>query len=211
MKSLLAALVLLIGPALAQTVPSSGLPNTTCEYPAAAVSVRAEGRTLVVFLPMPDGTLLSVTILKSSGNTDLDNAAVTCVENWRFDPKSSADRSWVDVRGAYISWTMPDDSTGKPLGKRSGVPHSCAFAYPKEARKDRLAGTTKVRFVITDRGRVTDPQIVESSGSVLLDNAALRCVGYWRYVPAVKDGQNVEASWTVSIPWSVDGPIVVVE
>ena len=88
------AVLLLTAPALADVASSSGLANTTCEYPAAAA--RAQGDTLVRFTPMADGTLQSVTILKSSGNADLDNAAVACAAHWHFDPKSQTDRRWVD-------------------------------------------------------------------------------------------------------------------
>lgn len=183
----------------------------TCAYPNSVLEAKAEGTTLIGFLPMTDGTLRNVTVRHSSGNPDLDQAAVTCVSGWRFDPKNDKDRLWVSSKGAYIYWNQSNEPGGKPAGTRRGRPHNCDWAYPAEAREQKLTGTTALRFVITDDGHVRDAKLVTSSGSSKLDDAALSCARRWRYLPAVKNNENVEARWYVEIPWTPDDALVTVE
>lgn len=214
MKTLFVAAILLALPAMAEEGPpvhSSGLPNSTCEYPEAALQVKAEGTVLVGFVAMTDGTFRSVSVLTSSGNADLDKAALDCASRWRFDPKSNADKLWIAAQGAYIGWKISGWPGGKPQGLRIGIPHNCVQNYPDRALRNHVVGTTTVRFRITDEGRVRDPQILQSSGSPDLDRAALYCASAWRYAPAVDKGKKVEAHGTAEIPWSIDNSMVVVE
>lgn len=179
--------------------------NATCAYPAAALAAKAEGTTLVGFMPMTDGTFRNARLRHSSGNADLDQAAVACVSGWRFDPKT--DKTWVEYNGTFIKWTLD----GQPQGKRSGRPHNCGWAYPAEARERKLTGTTALRFVITEDGHVRNAEVAGSSGSDALDTAALQCTKRWKYIPAVKNDNNVEARWYVEIPWMPDDALVTVE
>jgi TonB family protein len=214
MKALCAALILLTLPAMAEEGPpvhSSGLPNSTCDYPEAALQAKAEGTALVAFVAMDDGTFRSVSVLTSSGNADLDKATLDCVSHWRFDPKSSIDKRWIAAQGAYIAWKISGWPGGKPVGLRIGIPHNCMRDYPVRAFHSHVTGTTTVRFRITDEGQVRDPQIVQSSGSADLDKAALYCANGWHYAPAVNKGNKVEAHGTAEIPWSIDNSMVVVE
>jgi TonB family protein len=214
MKAFFAALFLLTLPAMAEEAPlvhSSGLPNSTCEYPEAALQAKAVGTTLVGFVAMTDGTFRSVTVLNTSGNADLDKAAVDCVSRWQFDPKNKIDKLWVAPQGAYIVWELQVGAAGKPIGLRIGMPHNCAWNYPDHAFRNHITGITTVRFRISDEGRVREPEVLQSSGSAELDNAARVCVRAWHYGPAVKDGKKVEVPWTAKIPWTIDGSTVVVE
>ena len=54
---------------------------------------------------------------------------------------------------------------------------------------DRTDTTVRVRLSVDERGEVTEADILHSSGSRALDDAALDAVGRWRYAPAVRDGQ----------------------
>ena len=204
MKRLSAVLLLVFAvPALAEA-PT----NTSCAYPEPALAAKAAGTTLVGFKPNADGTFGDVKVRHSSGNADLDAAAVACVSAWRYDPKNDRDIAWISYKGTFINWGVFD---GAPEGERIGRPHNCDWAYPKEAASQGLSGTTTLRFVISDEGRVRDAQVVKSSGSSLLDNAALTCVVPWHYLPAVKGNKKVAVPWEVQIPWTPDDALVTVE
>lgn len=70
--------------------------------------------------------------------------------------------------------------------------------YPPAARRLRLEGLAVVRALISTAGTVGELRIERSSGSDLLDDAALRAVQGWRFVPAQR-GSEVIAHW-VDVP-----------
>jgi protein TonB len=54
-------------------------------------------------------------------------------------------------------------------------------AYPEEARRNGIEGTVEIRIAVDGRGRVENAEIIQSSGSVILDNEVLRTVRLWRF------------------------------
>jgi TonB family protein len=65
------------GPVLVKVLP---------DYPYAARDQRLEGSGLYRLNIKPDGTVSSVTVLKSTGHILLDQAAVHAFRQWRFRP-----------------------------------------------------------------------------------------------------------------------------
>ena len=55
-------------------------------YPARQLRLGNGGTTVVAFNYDPDGTVSSAKILRSSGNKDLDKAALTAAKTWRLEP-----------------------------------------------------------------------------------------------------------------------------
>lgn len=77
--------------------------------------------------------------------------------------------------------------------------------YPARALREKREGVTRFRLLISDRGRITDCQILVSSGSPDLDAAtctALRKRA--RFTPA-RDarGQPVTSEWTQNVRWAI--------
>jgi TonB family protein len=64
--------------------------------------------------------------------------------------------------------------------------------YPRIAYNKSIEGVVVVRFTIDEKGRVTDPQVVQSVPE--LDDAALDAVKQWTFRPAQKDGHPVRSS-----------------
>ena len=73
--------------------------------------------------------------------------------------------------------------------------------YPETARQTGKEGTTLLRFVVSAVGRVSDVQVVRSSGSDALDDAAGDAVERWRFSPA-KDGQGRDVACYITVPVS---------
>ena len=65
------------GPVLVKVLP---------DYPYAARDRRLEGSGLYRLNIKPDGTVSSVTVLKSTGHILLDQAAIRAYRQWRFRP-----------------------------------------------------------------------------------------------------------------------------
>jgi protein TonB len=70
-------------------------------------------------------------------------------------------------------------------------------AYPPEAQKQQIEGVVKIHQVIGTDGRVRNVSIL--SGPPLLVTAALEAARYWRYLPALLNGQPVETEQDVEI------------
>lgn len=75
--------------------------------------------------------------------------------------------------------------------------------YPDLARKRGQEGTVNVRCQIDANGQVINISIVKSSGFRLLDEAALKTVGKWKFRPGKKDGLSVAGTVIVPIQFKL--------
>lgn len=66
-------------------------------------------------------------------------------------------------------------------------------AYPPSARRRGIEGTVVVEARVGLRGDAQDVKLVESAGYEALDRAAIEAVRSWRFVPAHRGDQLVEA------------------
>jgi TonB family protein len=69
--------------------------------------------------------------------------------------------------------------------------------YPKEALQQRVEGTVKIHATVGQDGRVKNLRVV--SGPASLTSAALSAAQYWRYVPAIRNGEPIETDEDISI------------
>jgi len=209
---LVSLIVWLFNPAAASpdvvpTTDSSSF-GTPCPYPDSALKAKAEGSVMVAYHGGDDGKITDVQIVQSSGNAELDNAALQCVGRWQFDPKGPRAPFYLGKQRLSINWRIPSPVPGKPpeppAGYDSGIPHVCLMDYPLQAVRAGVGGTTTVAFRIKANGKVDDIKIDTTSGSDLLDRASLGCVKYWRYRPAVEKSKPVDVPWKAEIKWRAD-------
>ena len=64
--------------------------------------------------------------------------------------------------------------------------------YPIRARHRGIEGHVKVRFIVTEEGRVDDIKILESRPENVFDNAVFNCVSAWRFTPGTVEGVPVK-------------------
>jgi len=69
--------------------------------------------------------------------------------------------------------------------------------YPKEALQQHVEGTVKIHATVGRDGKVKNLRVV--SGPASLTSAALDAAQYWRYVPALRNGEPVETDEDMSI------------
>lgn len=74
-----------------------------------------------------------------------------------------------------------------------------ALRYPSEARRDRLSGEVHVRFTVSADGSVAGVSVVRSSGSPILDRAALQTVQRAAPFPAIPPAAG-RSSWPFTVP-----------
>jgi len=82
------------------------------------------------------------------------------------------------------------------------LPHSITV-YPILALRHNEQGDVLLQVLVEPNGEVGDVRIARSSGHAQLDAAALIGVGYWYYVPAVRNHQPVESWVTVRIQFRI--------
>jgi protein TonB len=71
--------------------------------------------------------------------------------------------------------------------------------YPLIARRRGLEGTVRLDVRVSAEGIPISVRVRESGGHESLDEAALTAVWHWRFVPARRGGEPVEASVVVPV------------
>ena len=75
--------------------------------------------------------------------------------------------------------------------------------YPDAAKKEGIMGTVFVKALIDQEGNVESAE-VEKSVDKNLDAAAITAVKMTKFVPGIKDGNNVKAEVTIPIKFKLD-------
>jgi TonB family protein len=71
-------------------------------------------------------------------------------------------------------------------------------AYPEEAQKIKATGSGIYELRIDNSGKTTAVAIARSSGSAVLDKAAVTAFWKWRFKPAVFRSVRIPVSWSVN-------------
>ncbi len=94
-----------------------------------------------------------------------------------------------------------------PPPASTGRPHSCGQRwYPAEAIRKGLQGQVALAFTITAQGTVSNITVAGSSGSKLLDDAAVACASTFLYKPATQNGQPIDVPWKIKVAWNLFNP-----
>jgi protein TonB len=83
--------------------------------------------------------------------------------------------------------------------------HNPAPAYPPLARRLGEQGKVVLRVLVNSSGTPDRVELRTSSGSRLLDAAALEAVRHWRFVPARQGDQPVAAWVLIPITFTLEG------
>jgi TonB family protein len=215
MKRLLAMLVTLPTAAWAQTgIPTaqSSTPvnassqvapsfEPSCAYPQAALHDRASGTTDVEFRVTVDRKIESVSVFHSSGNQNLDMAAIQCIASWAPDARTPVA---VGYQRGQLTWSLPvspaNVSMSAPIAtfaliNRAEVlksPSCSSQLFGSHSVSPGFAGRTTVAVHIAADGTVRGVDLVRSSGNDDVDQAFESCVsGSWRFRPATLSGTPI--------------------
>lgn len=112
----------------------------------------------------------------------------------------------VAVAAAEPAPPAPQPAAAAPITPpdfRAGQLDNPAPAYPYLSRKAREEGVVLLRVLVSREGRAKQLQVDKSSGSSRLDDAALQTVRKWRFLPARRAGEPVEAWVIVPVTFSL--------
>lgn len=79
-------------------------------------------------------------------------------------------------------------------GARPDYAYNPAPDYPLALREQGIGGVVWLRVWVDGEGRPGEIRLAKGSGYRLLDDAAMRAVKHWRFVPA-RSGDQTLASW----------------
>ncbi|RXZ43590.1 energy transducer TonB [Crenobacter cavernae] len=97
-----------------------------------------------------------------------------------------------------------EDAPTTPARYRADYLTNPPPAYPERSRELGEEGRVEVRVRVTVDGRPAEVQLARSSGYKRLDDAALKAVAHWRFVPARRGDTRVEAWLIVPMPFRLD-------
>jgi len=88
-----------------------------------------------------------------------------------------------------------------------------ADAYPPEARNAGQEGRTEFMVKVDAMGRITECDVVKSSGSILLDNATCdQIVTHGHFLPGVDGaGKPANSTWHSAMRWQLVATVPAVE
>ncbi|WP_432380725.1 TonB family protein [Duganella sp. P38] len=76
--------------------------------------------------------------------------------------------------------------------------------WPKEALREEESGTVHMKFLIDEEGKVLDSLVQTSSGSSLLDDAAINGIRSCAFTPATLNGVAVRGWQKMQYVWSLE-------
>ncbi|MBC2607810.1 energy transducer TonB [Pelagicoccus albus] len=75
--------------------------------------------------------------------------------------------------------------------------------YPQQAAMDGLEGYVEMRVTIGKEGSPTDVEVLDYSDRVFV-NPARRAIFRWRWEPAYENGEPVEWTWVIKMPFTLN-------
>jgi|HubBroStandDraft_2_1064218.scaffolds.fasta_scaffold24690_2 TonB family protein len=180
-------------------------------YPPLARRQNEQGMATVLFTVQEDGTVGDAFVEKSSGYTDLDDAAIASVKMWRFKPALKDDKPIAVRMETNMAFRLSD-----PDEMTDNVPHvdinMTDADYPREAIAAREEGEVRIATVILGDGRLIAAHIIKSSGSRFLDQASYDiALKRLHFIPASLDGKSFSTYTILVFHWhlpTTNEPIV---
>lgn len=105
--------------------------------------------------------------------------------------------------GKAASAPAASDAENHPALYRTAYLHNPEPPYPERSRELGEQGRVLLRVLVSPEGRASQIDIVDSSHSRRLDEAARAAVADWRFVPARQDGTAIASHILVPISFSL--------
>ncbi|MEO8307466.1 MAG: energy transducer TonB [Pseudomonadota bacterium] len=116
------------------------------------------------------------------------------------DPAASS-AQLVTRPGPANSGGLGDPMSGGTRGVR--LIRKVPAVYPSSSMQRGEAGVVQINARIDERGRVAEIKLLRSSGHELLDSAAIRAVGKWKFEPALENDRPVSVWHPINLVMSV--------
>jgi TonB family protein len=174
-------------------------------YPLSAVRRNEEGATIIDFLVEKDGTVRDVKIPRSSGFSDLDEAAKSATLAEQYYPAMLRNQPVACRKIERIVWKLTDrDAAPNNQPSYVNIRNMGRVDYPPQAAANGEHGTTKIDVVIDENGRISHLEVRQSSGFNDLDMASLNKIYSDRHiVPASLSAKPIKTVAFFEFNWSL--------
>jgi TonB family protein len=156
----------------------------------------------IQFRLQADGHVTDLQLDVSSGDAEFDTRLLACARDLLIEGKPPGDL-WVASLWQSGLYVMEPPPPGKPFPPLPVGRHTCGFILPKVEHAEPRQVKLVLAFRITVEGDVSDPKLVESSGSQETDEAVMACVSKWHYRPAYLEGKPVEVPSGFQYVWNL--------
>ncbi|MFH1214804.1 MAG: TonB family protein [Candidatus Neomarinimicrobiota bacterium] len=191
-------------------------------YPEKAKQSGIEGKAVIQAQVGKDGVVKQSVVLQSSGNAELDAAALEAINKTKFKPayrkekpvsvyisipvifklkeKSGAQSKSNDkqniIGDEQKTEFVPYDEPPSPIGGFKAIQEN--LIYPEKAKQAGIEGTTVIQAKVDENGDIEKTVILQSSENAELDAAAIEALKKTKFKPAVFDKKPVGVY--ISIP-----------
>lgn len=198
--SMTSASVLAVEPANSPPVPIGE--HVVKAYPEDALRSLQEGTTILAFTIGADGKVSSPSIVRSSGSPALDQAALAGVLSWLYKPAIQGGRPIAVPWKAQVVFRLADqyDSPSRPYE----LVELQAADLPVDVRG--TTGICWVYVVVDQDGTVGSVQLMHTSGSPHLDQAALTKVTTMHFTAALLDRRPIRTIVMLGMRWAGMNP-----
>ena len=179
------------------------------DLPSKLMSQGQFGTCLVRFQVDPDGGIRVAQVVRSTGFPQLD---VACVQNILHQTLLPATDHGVPTT-EWVTWPISVNAKTPPASERdtSGVPQIQTFFrlktnladYPAVGRDIPQYKDCRIRTWVTQDGTAEEPEMTQSSGNAVLDQACRAAVQEAPFTAAVQNGAAIRASAEVTMRWSL--------
>jgi TonB family protein len=202
----------------AQTIPAeSGKPPVSnsqlspeqqlrmCDdlLPARIVAAGKLISTLLSVRKLMDGELRDVSVYKSSGDADFDQAAIVCASRLHQSGQPDRINKPVEYTSVMAVGWQPRWHFLEFGASPNGQPHICAPSqwYPAAAIRSHSEGDIELSYVVATDGSIKNLKVTQSTGNSDLDQASIDCVSSWRFFPRFQNGQPYEFDGKTRMRW----------
>jgi TonB family protein len=189
---------------ISDTTPPRILSKVGPEYSEQARIGRLQGTVIVRVAIGPDGIPDNVRVVKSLG-LGLDQKAVDCVWQWRFQPETSNGEAISSNTTAEVDFRiMTDPTEGHLISAKFDVPtgaHPPFLLRAKFPRAFESSSPVTILFEVSEDGSVA---FVRAKATVTSEwqHDLIEALGEWKFKPAMKDGLPIQvpAEFTFTLP-----------
>ncbi len=75
--------------------------------------------------------------------------------------------------------------------------------YPSVAKREGIQGKVTLWFIVTKEGKVVAPMVVKAEPPGVFNKSALKAILQWRFKPAFKDGNAVDATMVLPMKFEI--------
>lgn len=198
-------------------------------YPEKAEQSGTEGTTVIQAKLGKDGVVKQSVVLKSSGNDELDAAALVAINKTKFKPayrkekpvsvyisipvffklqgnfeiqgKSDDKKNNIAVKDEQESEFIPYDKAPEPVGGFKAIQEN--LVYPEKAKQAGVEGATVIQARVDEKGDIKKAIILQSSGNDELDAAAITALKKTKFKPAYHKEKPVGVYITIPVAFKL--------